>query len=47
MFDMIKVAQKIRTARIANNMTQMQLAEEIGVSYQAVKKIIAAETKTR
>ena len=36
MFDMIKVAQKIRTARIANNMTQMQLAEEIGVSYQAV-----------
>ena len=36
MFDMIKVAQKIRTARITNNMTQMQLAEEIGVSYQAV-----------
>ena len=36
MFDMIKVAQKIRTARIANNLTQMQLAEEIGVSFQAI-----------
>lgn len=36
MFDTMKVAQKIREARIAQNMTQMALADEMGVSYQAV-----------
>ena len=36
MFDTMKVAQKIRTARIAQNMTQMQLADVMEVSYQAV-----------
>ena len=30
------VAQKIRSARIAQNMTQMQLADAMEVSYQAV-----------
>ena len=36
MFDTIKVGQKIREARTARNMTQMGLADEMGVSYQAV-----------
>ena len=36
MFDTMKVAQKIREARNARNMTQMALADEMGVSYQAV-----------
>lgn len=35
-FDTMKVAQKIRNARIANNMTQMNLADAMEVSYQAV-----------
>lgn len=36
MFDTMKVAKEIREARIAKNMTQMNLADEMGVSYQAV-----------
>lgn len=36
MFDTMKVAKKIREARIARNMTQMKLADAMGVSYQAV-----------
>lgn len=36
MFDTLKVGQKIREARTARNMTQMSLADEMGVSYQAV-----------
>jgi len=36
MFDIRKVAQKIREARIAQNMTQMNLADAMEVSYQAV-----------
>lgn len=36
MFDTLKVGQKIREARTARNMTQMGLADEMGVSYQAV-----------
>ena len=36
MFDTMKVAQKIREARNGRNMTQMALADEMGVSYQAV-----------
>lgn len=36
MFDTTKVAKKIREARIAKNMTQMNLADAMGVSYQAV-----------
>lgn len=36
MFDTMKVARKIKEARIAKNMTQMNLADTMGVSYQAV-----------
>lgn len=36
MFDTMKVAQRVREARNAQNMTQMALADEMGVSYQAV-----------
>ena len=36
MFDTMKVTKTIREARIARNMTQMNLADAMGVSYQAV-----------
>ncbi|MCR5754157.1 MAG: helix-turn-helix domain-containing protein [Acetatifactor sp.] len=36
MFDTNKVAENIRVARTKKNMTQMNLADEMGVSYQAV-----------
>ena len=36
MFDTMKIAQVIRKARIDQNMTQMNLADAMGVSYQAV-----------
>lgn len=36
MFNTMDVAKKIRTARNQKNMTQMALADEMGVSYQAV-----------
>lgn len=36
MFDTMKVAKNIKEARIAQNMTQMNLADAIEVSYQAV-----------
>ena len=36
MFDTSKVANNIKTARTKINMTQMNLADEMGVSYQAV-----------
>ena len=36
MFDTNKVAKTIREARIARNLTQMNLADAMGVSYQAV-----------
>ena len=36
MFDTMKVAREIREARVSKNMTQMNLADEMGVSYQAV-----------
>lgn len=36
MFDTTKMAQVIKQAWIDRNMTQMQLADEMGVSYQAV-----------
>ena len=36
MFDTMKVARKIKEARIAKNLTQMNLADAMGVSYQAV-----------
>lgn len=36
MFDTMKIAKKIKDARIARNMTQMNLADHMGVSYQAV-----------
>lgn len=36
MFDTMKIAKKIKEARIAKNMTQMNLADAMGVSYQAV-----------
>ena len=36
MFDTIKVAKRIRDGRNAKNMTQMELADKLGVSFQAV-----------
>ena len=36
MFDVAKIAKHIRELRIGKNMTQMTLADELGVSYQAV-----------
>ena len=36
MFDTMKVARKIKEARMAKNMTQMNLADAMSVSYQAV-----------
>ena len=36
MIDVLKTAQILREARIRKNMTQSALAEEIGVTYQAV-----------
>ena len=36
MFDTMKIAKVIKQARIDKNMTQMNLADEMGVSYQAV-----------
>lgn len=36
MFDTMIIAKKIKISRIAKNMTQMQLADAMGVSYQAV-----------
>lgn len=36
MFDTRKVAKKIKECRVAKNMTQMALADQMGVSYQAV-----------
>lgn len=36
MFDIMKISRKIKDARIARNMTQMNLAEEMDVSFQAV-----------
>ena len=36
MFDVRMVSQRIRDARISKNLTQSNLADELGVSYQAV-----------
>ena len=36
MFDMNKIGKKIKTARTEKNMTQMDLADAMGISYQAV-----------
>ena len=36
MFDTLKVAKRIRDGRNAKNMTQMELADKLGVSFQAV-----------
>lgn len=36
MFDTMSIAKRIKQARIAKNMTQLQLADAMGVSYQAV-----------
>ena len=36
MFDTMKIGKVIKEARIARNMTQMNLADAMGVSYQAV-----------
>ena len=36
MFDTLQVAKRIRDARNAKNMTQMELADKMGVSFQAV-----------
>ena len=36
MFDTVMIGKKIKQARIDRNMTQMNLADAMGVSYQAV-----------
>lgn len=36
MFDMNKIGRKIAELRKANNMTQMELADKLGISFQAV-----------
>lgn len=36
MFDVTKIGKKIKTARSEKNMTQMDLADAMGISYQAV-----------
>jgi len=36
MFDVRRISQRIRDARICKNMTQSNLADELDVSYQAV-----------
>lgn len=36
MFDMNKIGKKIKAARTEKNMTQMDLADTLGISYQAV-----------
>ena len=36
MFDTMSIAKRIKQARIDKNMTQLQLADAMGVSYQAV-----------
>ena len=36
MFDTMSIAKRIKAARIEKNMTQLQLADAMGVSYQAV-----------
>ena len=36
MFDTMSIAKRIKSARIEKNMTQLQLADVMGVSYQAV-----------
>ena len=36
MFDTLKTARRIRQARIERNLTQMALADQLGISYQAV-----------
>lgn len=36
MFDTMKVSKRIKEARMSKNMTQMNLADAMGVSYQAV-----------
>ena len=46
MFDTNKVANNIKTARTKLNMTQMNLADEMGVSYQA-EKLVAINKKIK
>ena len=36
MFDTVKIARNIKEARIKKNMTQMALADALGISFQAV-----------
>ena len=36
MFDTVKIGKKIKEARLERNLTQMNLADAMGVSYQAV-----------
>ena len=38
MFDTTKIGKKIKTARNEKNMTQMDLADAMGISYEAVAK---------
>ena len=36
MFDMVKIGRKIASCRKKKNMTQMALADALGISFQAV-----------
>ncbi len=36
MFNIAEIADKIRQARIGKNLTQMNVADALGVTYQAV-----------
>ena len=36
MFDMKQIGKKITKLRKGNNMTQMELADKLGISFQAV-----------
>ena len=36
MFDMKQIGKKITNLRKENNMTQMELADKLGISFQAV-----------
>ena len=38
MFKKVKIGKKIKEARLERNLTQMNLADAMGVSYQAVSK---------
>ena len=44
MFDLARVGKQIKKYRIAADMTQMELAEKMGISFQAVSSWERSET---